>query len=571
VAYLAIARKWRPSRFADLVGQESVTRTLQNAITNTRVGHAYLFSGSRGVGKTTVARIFAKALRCTDRQGTEPCDRCTDCLAIAESRSIDVVEIDGASNNGVEAVRALRDNVAYAPSSGQYKVYIIDEVHMLSVAAFNALLKTLEEPPKHVLFIFATTEAHRLPATIVSRCLRFEFRRLTQKQIAGRLRHILDAESVGADDDALRLLASQSDGALRDALSLLDQVLAYASGSGTKPHLNAATVTEALGLAPANAALDLLDACLRGDVPALIAEIGKNHSAGADLGVFADRCLDELRGLFLVSVAKEAGATLGPDDLDVAPDKFEHIARLAGSVPSVRFERMAQIFAKTIQQMAGSTQPRFLLEIAAVRMSKLEGLERFASGEAVAAPAEPTESPVTLAAPPPKPRPAPVVAPPTTMRPAAPPPPMPEDPGPPPPEAYAPGPDVPMPEKDWKGFVETVSRKRPLLGALLHHASFEKITTTTPPTAMVSFPSGSFYERQAQESKYRKDIEDAVKSWFGDVVVQVGGKPADQVVSLDRTEREVTERKRQAALEHPLVKKAQELLGAEVVDVEVER
>ncbi len=234
MGYLAIARKWRPNKFEDLVGQGHVVQTLTNAITLGRVSHAYLFSGARGIGKTSVARIFAKALRCLNAKSGMPCNQCQECQAITESRSVDVVEIDGASNNGVEAVRGIRENVAYSASSGHYKIYIIDEVHMLSLSAFNALLKTLEEPPSHVIFIFATTEVQKIPLTILSRCQRFEFRRLTQSQIVERLKYILAAEGVTVSDGGLMTIASHADGSLRDALSLLDQVLSYCGGDEAK-------------------------------------------------------------------------------------------------------------------------------------------------------------------------------------------------------------------------------------------------------------------------------------------------------------------------------------------------
>jgi DNA polymerase-3 subunit gamma/tau len=209
-SYLAIARKWRPHRFEDLVGQSHVVQTLNNAITLGRVSHAYLFSGSRGIGKTSVARIFAKALRCPNATQGNPCNECSECRSISDSRSVDVVEIDGASNNGVEAVRGIRENVAYGASSGTYKIYIIDEVHMLSISAFNALLKTLEEPPAHVVFIFATTEVQKIPLTIVSRCQRFEFRRLTNAQVVARLQFILKTESLAFSEESLRTIASHS-------------------------------------------------------------------------------------------------------------------------------------------------------------------------------------------------------------------------------------------------------------------------------------------------------------------------------------------------------------------------
>lgn len=230
MSYLVLARKWRPRRFSELVGQEHVVRALSNALETGRVHHAFLFTGTRGVGKTTIARIFAKSLNCIQGVGAEPCGECEICQAVDQGRFVDLLEIDAASNTGVDDVRELIDNAQYLPTRGRYKVYLVDEVHMLSRSAFNALLKTLEEPPEHVKFLLATTDPQKLPATVLSRCLQFNLRRLTPEQIGGQMRHILDAESVPADDEALAELARAADGSLRDGLSLLDQALAFGGG-----------------------------------------------------------------------------------------------------------------------------------------------------------------------------------------------------------------------------------------------------------------------------------------------------------------------------------------------------
>ncbi len=234
MGYLVIARKWRPKQFEEVVGQEHITLTLQNAIKKDRVASAYLFSGPRGVGKTTTARILAKALNCEKGPTPQPCDSCTPCQEIAEGHSIDVLEIDGASNRGIDEVRSLRESTRYTPSNLRYKIYIIDEVHMLTTEAFNALLKTLEEPPPHVVFIFATTEANKVPATILSRCQRFDFRRIPQEKIVEQLKKICDQETIQIDDQALYLIARKSEGCMRDSQSLLDQVLSFSDHTVSK-------------------------------------------------------------------------------------------------------------------------------------------------------------------------------------------------------------------------------------------------------------------------------------------------------------------------------------------------
>ncbi len=525
MAYLAIARKWRPARFEDLIGQEHVVQTLKNAIRFNRVSHAYLFSGARGVGKTSVARIFAKALRCTAAKEGIACDQCEECIAIRESRSVDVVEIDGASNNGVEAVRGIRENVAYGAASGFYKIYIIDEVHMLSLSAFNALLKTLEEPPAHVIFLFATTESQKIPLTILSRCQRFEFRRLSLAQITQRLEEILKTEKVAISPEGLKLIAAHADGSLRDALSLLDQVLSfYGQDREAGNSIDEKKVGAALGVSETSQVTAFIEQILKKDTPNILKRVEEVFLAGVDLKHFAERCLAELRLLYLVALS----SSLSAESLDISTSQLESLKDLAGKTSVLRLERMAQILNRAIGQLAWSSLPRFVLEMAAVRMSALEELElveKAARGQTIA----------------PRMATTPVTKPTPTLPPAA--------------------------QGNWKSFVDGVMKKRPLLGALLTHAQFKM----DGKQVILSFPEGSFYEKQALDSKNRSDIEEQIRQFFGaDIQLSLTAAAASSIKSIEASKQAEAAQLKKAALEHPTVLKMKELLGAEVVDVNVE-
>ena len=550
--YLAIARKWRPSRFEDLVGQPHVVQTLRNAIALGRVTHSYLFSGARGVGKTSVARIFAKALRCPNVQGAVPCNQCEECQLIGESRSIDVIEIDGASNNGVESVRGIRENVAYSPATGKYKIYIIDEVHMLSISAFNALLKTLEEPPPHVIFLFATTEAQKIPLTILSRCQRFEFRRLTQSQIVERLKTILQAEGARISDDGLRLIASHSDGALRDALSLLDQALSHAGALGDR-EIGAKEVACALGVQEAGAPMDYLAAVLAPDLKAALTLVGEIDDSGADLKHFTETCLREVRRLYLLVLSREDGPAITAEELDVSPAQHERLVAMAAAAELVRIERMAQILAKSAAQLGASPLPRFVLEMATVRMARLRDLARFeASLRGEAEPAE-TEGEIPAET-------AERIEPEAELEPEIAPQPV-ASAAPPPRDS----------QSTWKAFVEAMMRKRPLLGALLSHAGFRVETGESGTEIVLVFPEGSFYDRQAADPKNRRDIEELAMGHFGPGSrIRFGSEKSDGgLKSLEAAQQTEIAAIRREALADPGVLKLKESLGADVVDVNV--
>ena len=309
MSYQVLARKWRPRKFAELVGQEHVVRALTNALETGRMHHAYLFTGTRGVGKTTIARIFAKSLNCERGQSADPCGECSVCTSVDEGRFVDLLEIDAASNTGVDDVREVIENAQYAPSRGRFKVYLVDEVHMLSKNAFNALLKTLEEPPPHVKFLLATTDPQKLPVTVLSRCLKFNLKRLLPEQISGQMRHILGAENIAYEDSAIGELARAADGSLRDGLSLLDQAIAYGGGA-----LHADDVRTMLGSVARGQVLGVLDALATGDGERLLAECTQIASYSPDFGGVLDDLASVLHRLQLIQLIPGYQPEEGSDD-----------------------------------------------------------------------------------------------------------------------------------------------------------------------------------------------------------------------------------------------------------------
>ncbi|MDX1550357.1 MAG: DNA polymerase III subunit gamma/tau, partial [Lysobacter spongiicola] len=319
MSYLVLARKWRPRRFAELVGQEHVVRALTNALDSGRVHHAFLFSGTRGVGKTTIARIFAKSLNCEQGTSADPCGECNSCKDIDAGRFIDLLEIDAASNTGVDDVRDLIDNAQYMPSRGRVKVYLIDEVHMLSKAAFNALLKTLEEPPGHVKFLLATTDPEKLPVTVLSRCLQFNLKRLDEQQIGGQIERILEAEAIEVEPGAVRELSKAADGSLRDGLSLLDQAIAYTGGQLTE-----SAVAGMLGSVDRSRVGALLDALADGDGERLLSEVGTLAEFSPDWGSVLDALAEALHRVQVRQLVP--AAAVDGDGIDTVG--------LAGQVPA---------------------------------------------------------------------------------------------------------------------------------------------------------------------------------------------------------------------------------------------
>ena len=352
----ALYRKWRSQTFEEVVGQEHVTQTLRNALRDGRIAHAYLFSGPRGTGKTSTARILAKAVNCTAPEGERPCNECHTCIAINEGRMIDLIEIDAACNNSVDDIRELRDKVGFSPSEGLFKIYIIDEVHMLSTSAFNALLKTLEEPPPHARFVLATTEPHKIPATVLSRCQRFDFRRIPVPEIAAHLRHIADVEGFGVEDDALAAIGRSAQGCMRDAVSLLDQMRSFGTESVTLDQ-----VQQVLGAVSAESVAALVDALAAKDVAAGLGLIQELLTNGASLTEFCQQVVEYLRGVMVVQMTGDAGLLS-----DLPADMVRRMQEQAKQLPGPTTLFAIKRFSEAIPDLKGGYQPQLPMELALI-------------------------------------------------------------------------------------------------------------------------------------------------------------------------------------------------------------
>lgn len=391
MAYTALYRKWRPARFEDVRGQEHIVRTLKNQIISDRVGHAYLFCGTRGTGKTTIAKIMARAVNCEHPVDGSPCNECAVCKSILEGRSVNVAEIDAASNNGVDNIREIRDQVQYSPTEGKYRVYIIDEVHMLSAGAFNALLKTLEEPPAYVIFILATTEANRIPITVLSRCQRYDFRRIGNDVIADQISHLLSAEKVEADAEAIRYVAKAADGSMRDALSLLEQCISFYYGQ----RLTYEKVLDVLGAVDTQVFSRLLRLIIECNVPGCVTLMDEISAQGRDLGQFVTDFIWYLRNLMLVQTADSSA-----EALEMTKENYEAIREESQMVALPVLMRNIRICSELSNQLKFAVSKRVLIEMAIIKMMQpqmeddLESLslrldkieEQIASGNFVAAP-----------------------------------------------------------------------------------------------------------------------------------------------------------------------------------------
>ena len=361
MSYTALYRKWRPVSFEDVKGQDPIVQTLKNQITSERIGHAYLFCGTRGTGKTSIAKIFARAVNCEHPVDGSPCNECPTCRSIQSGSSMNVVEIDAASNNGVENIRDIREQVQYPPTEGRYRVYIIDEVHMLSIGAFNALLKTLEEPPSYVIFILATTEVHKIPITILSRCQRYDFKRISLETIANRLRELTQAEQIQVEDKALLYVAKAADGSLRDALSLLDQCVAFHYGKV----LTYDNALEVLGAVDSGVFSQMFGAIVEGRTKDCICSLEEIVIQGRELGQFVTDFIWYMRNLLLIQSADDAEGLV-----DMSEENLKQLRSDAGKADGTTLMRYIRIFSELSNQLRYASQKRVLVEVALIKLTR---------------------------------------------------------------------------------------------------------------------------------------------------------------------------------------------------------
>ncbi len=560
MSYVVLARKWRPAVFADVIGQSHVTRTLANAIEQDRVHHAYLFCGARGVGKTTCARILAKALNCEKGPTQEPCGQCSSCTEIAAGNTTDVFEIDGASNRGIDEIRDLRDGVKYAPARDRYKVYIIDEVHMLTEAAFNALLKTLEEPPAHVKFVFATTEPRKIPVTILSRCQRFDFKRVGAPTTKEHLTKILDAEGVKLSSGALSLLVREAEGSVRDSLSLLDQVIAFAGKEADEDD-----VVGILGLTDRKNLHDLAAAILSRDVKAALQIVNRVHEYGTDMSRLASEWMRHVRDLTVIRTVDD------PQDLvDLPPAEVDSIRGQVADVDPATLRRLFALALQAGQETARSPQPKLILEMAVARMADLAPivdleplLQRLEALEGRTGPPGPRETaprPAVRALAP-EPAPEPVEAASSDSTPAV--------------EApLAPAMPPQAPVDLWRAVVQSMETEKGLFTA--RRLMEGRPLPVKNGTLRVAFAAqGDLDAAQKEVSALAKAATQAagrpMEVELCPLTDVADGEQADASISLQAEESaaraEETEQRRQRARNHPIVAALQAELGAEIVDV----
>ncbi|MBM9614039.1 DNA polymerase III subunit gamma/tau, partial [Desulfobulbus rhabdoformis] len=357
MSYLVLARKSRPQTFADVVGQKPVVRTLQNALAQGRVAHALIFSGIRGTGKTTLARIMAKALNCEQGPAVEPCNQCRSCLEIADGSSIDLQEVDGASNRGIQEIRELKEKIRFMPTNSRYKIIIIDEVHMLTTEAFNALLKTLEEPPDHVYFMFATTELHKVPVTILSRCQRYELKRLSHQELADHFQHLAELEGVSMEQAAVDMIVREASGSVRDGLSLLDQIFSYCGNE-----VKADEVVEVLGLVNHQLVAHLGTALLQGDLATIYRLLEEMYLHGTDIKRFCNDLLQWFRNLVVCKIAPDPGSMI-----ELPEEDLSHLRATADDFSLESISAMFNLLLEGVEKVGYSQQPRLALELSFIR------------------------------------------------------------------------------------------------------------------------------------------------------------------------------------------------------------
>ncbi len=559
VSYEVLARKYRPQSFAGLTGQEHVSRTLQNAIDTGRVAHAFLFTGARGVGKTSSARILAKALNCEHGPAAEPCNACPICKEITDGSSTDVFEIDGASNTGVDDIRELRDNSRYLPSHSRYKIYIIDEVHMLSTNAFNALLKTLEEPPPHVKFIFATTEPHKLPITILSRCQRFDFKRVPLIKIVARLREIADQEGIVISDAALALVARKGDGSMRDSITCFDQVLAFCGNTVAD-----GDVATLVGVVDRRLLSDVSAAVFGGDTQQTLEGVRRVDAFGYNIRQFTQELIGHFRNLLIIRSVPKPG-----EILDLAEAELEELRQQAAEQSATDIQRRLALLVKAENEMAHASFPRLLLEMALLKMAMLqpvmpiqqllERIKHLETGVAQTTPdlwAPAKQAPVKPAAA------AQYAQPPVPPAQAA-------------QAAQRPAVTATSGGGGWERFVAFCLEQKPAIGALLEHGS---PLSYAPNRIEIGFPEGSYFLTSMQDSDNRQAVESLAATFMHQpatikisAISAAGDSEGTAPCSLAEKKKLEAEQHRSAirqeVTEHPVVQEALRLLEGEIVEI----
>jgi len=547
-SYEVIARRWRPQEFNALIGQDHIRQTLLNALRKDRLHHALLFTGPRGTGKTSTARILAKALRCPNAVDYTPCGKCPECEDIQNGRSLNVIEIDGASNNGVDAIRELRDTVGYMPSSGTHKIYIIDEVHMLSQSAFNALLKTLEEPPSHVFFIFATTEVQKIPATILSRCQRFDFRKIPLKLVSEHLQRIADAENVHVSKEALWLIAKQGGGSMRDAQSLLEQMINFSGGE-----IHQQNVIDTLGLTDRGALYQIWSAIAHKDLTALKDFLLQFSQSHLEPRSFIEDLLETIRNTLLVR--------LSPDShhiLDLPESEIEELRQVSEKLTEEDLHWQFDMALKGAQDLSKGSDARLVLEMILLRMASSPRFAEFENpvGAPEKTPVQ-TTKPATTATPKVKPAPAKTKI---TVKPES----TPEA-----PQNEAPVDDSPKQPDHWREFVEKVKNINGLVGAQLENCYLKK---QEGKKLILAVPSKlKFIFEKISHPDFQKKLSNYLNTFWGpgyEFEIQLGDldsseAPTPKTLTAISNEKQAAEEKEQIE-NHPLVKSAKGIFNAEI-------
>lgn len=560
MSYLVLARKWRPQVFEEVIGQKHVVKTLQNAIVSNRIAHAFLFTGQRGIGKTSIARILSKALNCQEGPTTQPCGKCTSCKEITKGNAIDVLEIDGASNTGVDDVRELRESVKYVPSRSRYKIYIIDEVHMLSGSAFNALLKTLEEPPAHVIFMFATTEPHKIPSTVLSRCQRFDLRRLSLEALVEQLAKITSKEHITISEQGLRWIASEAEGSMRDAQSILDRVISYAG-----EQVRDEDITEVLGIVDRNLLVRTSQAILDKDAKRCLDIVSDLFHFGYDSRQFYQAFLEHLRNLIIVKISKDPAQLM-----ELTHDECDILKEQVKDRRVEMLQRLFDIWFKAEDEINRSSLPHIVLEMTLLKMVyfkrllpldealvKLGDLEKRLShkrtekerGFEEIPPLKPleykkmeedTDEPSQLA----------------------------EE------SAATPSRDLGKGDlgQSWEKLLDFVKREKPMLAAVLEHGHLlhldkEKIE--------LGFAANSVFLESAKDTESKRQLKTICERFLGrTVMVKVLSLEEEGTMQLPVRPRERVkdgdENRDQEALNHPLINEALSIFNGKIVEVKKE-